>query len=127
MARILVVDDDELVLAALSQILREGEHEVIAVNGDAESAAQAISADYDLLLTDIFLPWVSGWELIKAVRKRHPNLPVVAISGGGMGIEAQMVLEIGERIGADFVLPKPVDADLLLATVDKALKTREPT
>lgn len=126
MARILVIDDDQLVLNALSEILLEGQHEVIAVSGDAQGAMQAISANYDLLLTDIFLPWVSGWELIKAVRKRHPNLPVVAISGGGMGVDAETTLKIGERSGADFVLPKPVDADVLLATIDKALKRHAP-
>jgi DNA-binding NtrC family response regulator len=126
MARILVIDDDQLVLAALSEILLEGQHEVIAVTGDADGAAQVVSADFDLLLTDIFLPWVSGWELIKALRKRHPTLPVIAISGGGMGVEADMALKIGERIGADFVLSKPVDADVLLATVANALKKRDP-
>ena len=122
MARILVVDDDQLVLTAISEILLGGKHEVIAVLGDANGAAQALDATYDLLLTDIFLPWLSGWELIKAVRRRHPNIPVVAISGGGMGFEADAVLEIGERVGADFVLPKPVDGDVLLATVERALK-----
>ena len=94
MARILVVDDDQLVLTAISEILLEGKHEVIAVLGDANGAAQALDATYDLLLTDIFLPWLSGWELIKAVRRRHPNIPVVAISGGGMGFEADAVLEL---------------------------------
>lgn len=126
MARILVIDDDQLVLAAISEILLEGRHEVIAVLGDANGAAQALDATYDLLLTDIFLPWLSGWELIKAVRRRHPNIPVVAISGGGMGFEADAGLEIGERVGADYVLPKPVDGDVLLATVERALKRNRP-
>jgi CheY-like chemotaxis protein len=124
MARILVVDDDELVLGAISEILLEGNHEVIAVLGDQDGVAKVLEATYDLLLTDIFLPWLSGWELIKAVRRRDPNIPVVAISGGGMGVEADMVLQIGERVGADFVLPKPVEAEALLATVEKALKRK---
>ena len=126
MARILVVDDDRLVLAALAEILIDGNHEVISIDGHEDGMKQVLQPTYDLLLTDIFLPWISGWDLIKAVRRSRPDLPVIAISGGGMDVEADMALKIGERIGADFVLSKPVDADVLLTTVSKALKRRDP-
>jgi CheY-like chemotaxis protein len=126
MARILVIDDDELVRAALTDILEEGGHEVLAPGRGKDPLAVALRERYDLLLTDIFLPQVAGWDLIQAVRHERPHLPVIAISGGGMAVQAELALKISELTGADFVLPKPMDANLLLETVAKALSRRKP-
>lgn len=126
MARVLVVDDDPLVLAAIMEVLESGGHEAVPAGPAADHAAIALSERYDLLLTDIFLPTVSGWDLIKAVRQKRPMLPVVAISGGGVGVGKDLTLKISEVVGADVVLPKPVDAGVLLLAIDTALKRRKP-
>jgi DNA-binding response OmpR family regulator len=126
MARILVIDDDELVRFALTDILEEGGYTVLSPGDCKDALAYALRESYDLLLTDIFLPTIPGWDLIQSVRRERPQLPVIAISGGGMAVQADLALKISELTGADFVLPKPMDARCLLATVEKALKRSDP-
>ena len=55
-----------------------------------------------------------------------PGTPVVAISGGGEVLRAEVALQMSDLIGADATLPKPVDAAVLLATINHALKRGQP-
>jgi DNA-binding response OmpR family regulator len=81
MTRILVIDDQADVRAMMSIVLRVHHFEIV----EAASAAAALqafeSASFDLAIVDIFLQGTNGFDLIRMMRERVPNLPIVAISG----------------------------------------------
>ncbi len=89
-------------------------HEVAAV-GDGEAAVERLAADsFDVLLTDLKLPGLSGLEVLAAARRRHPALPVVVLTAYGTVAAAVEAMKLG---AADF-LEKPVDLDELFALVE---------
>src|SRR5438876_3288101 len=107
MARIMVLDDEPAVAQAIGAILEIGEHEVIYARPGREGAADVVLRPYDLLITDIIMPEISGWEIIKRVRQERPATPIIAISGGGHVLEPALALKLSGRLGADATLQKP--------------------
>lgn len=81
MSRILVIDDQSDVRAMIAIVLRVRHFEIVEAAG-AEAALKAFeSSSFDLAIVDIFLQGINGLDLIKMMRERIPNLPIVAISG----------------------------------------------
>ena len=119
MPRILVVDDDETIRDTLYDLLSE-EHDCQT----AESAEQALARlevdDYDVVLTDISMPGLSGLELLGHVRQRYPNTPVIIISGIADQEHAQGLI----RLGAFEYLLKPFRIEVLEKSVKRALDRR---
>jgi len=121
MARILVVDDDALV-REMMRVMLEGSGHAVAEAGDGMAALDFLAAEpADLMIADIMMPELDGIGLIVAVRKRHPNLRVLCVSGGGRDFKADY-LPIAEKLGADMVLAKPFKAKQLIAAVDAVLR-----
>jgi DNA-binding response OmpR family regulator len=121
MARIMVVEDEPAVAQAIGDILEHGDHEVLYARPGRDAAADAVDRRYDLLITDIVMPEVSGWEIIKRVRRERPATPIIAISGGGHIMDPDVALRLSSRLGAHATLQKPIDVDSLLHAVDHAL------
>lgn len=122
MARILVIDDNPEFREILRAHLEgHGHQAVLAENGD-RGLAVLDAGGVDLVLTDILMPQRDGVEVLRSAKKRWPDLPVIAISGGGW-IGAGELLGMAERLGADQVLQKPVRRDDLIKAVDAALQT----
>jgi CheY-like chemotaxis protein len=116
MARILVADDEPTDLALLDTILRGAGHQVLMV-ATGSAAAEAIkNRPFDLVITDLAMPEGNGLDLIREIRKDFPKLPVIVISGF-----APEYLQRAGDLGADFILPKPIDPETLLALVAMAL------
>ena len=119
MPRILVVDDDETIRDTLYDLLAE-EHDCQT----AETAEQALARlevdDYDVVLTDISMPGLSGLELLGQVRQRYPNTPVIIISGIADQEHAQGLI----RLGAFEYLLKPFRIEVLEKSVKRALDRR---
>ncbi|MBI2218126.1 MAG: GAF domain-containing protein [Candidatus Rokubacteria bacterium] len=119
--RILLVDDEAEVRAALADSLSAHGHTVIeASNGrealDRLEAGQAA----DLILTDLGMPEMTGWELARIVKERSPDMPVGLITGWGLrplGTEEQ-------RRAVDFVVAKPFTIDGLLGAITEASAAR---
>jgi DNA-binding response OmpR family regulator len=124
MARILLVEDEPLVAQALGEMLTTAGHSVAYAGQEGDPAEAIASAPYDVLVTDIFLPENSGWDLIRAVRRSRPEAGIVAISGGNVGVTAELALKISDLVGANEILPKPVAAEELLRAIDAALQQR---
>ena len=122
MARILVVDDEEIIRFTLRQILEKAGHEVLeAANGrDAQDSYEEHRVD--LVITDIIMPEKEGIETIVELRQRQPDLRIIAVSGGGR-TRTLDYLEIAERLGADGALAKPLNRQAVIDAVDKALGT----
>jgi GAF domain-containing protein/anti-sigma regulatory factor (Ser/Thr protein kinase) len=108
--RILLVDDEEEVRNALAEMLASRGHRVLTAGGGAE-ALRRLEEDsgVDLLLTDLVMPGMTGWELAGAASARRPGLPVGVVTGWGDVPESTP----GSRTAVDFVLSKPVTFEAL--------------
>jgi DNA-binding NtrC family response regulator len=116
---ILLVDDDVEVLKALKKVLQKGGYEVIA-HSDAPSAMRFINETktrFDLVITDISMPGMSGTAFLDALKTAFPKVPVIVITAfGDWGQYMETI-----RNGAYEYLSKPLDKAELLAVVQRAL------
>lgn len=119
MRRVLVVDDDELMRGAVTDILTGAGHETVEAP-DGQSASDRLSkGDIDLVVTDISMPDRDGLELIREITRNAPALPVIAMSGNHLdGVD---VLAAARAFGAAACLEKPFRADTLLDALEKVL------
>ena len=117
MVKVLLVEDDEDVRDMLSQMLTRASHEVkTAVDG--EEALELLKQFHPhILVTDIIMPKKSGTELIMEVRRHHPDMEIIAISGGGRA-DPIGYLDLSEDLGAAVSFAKPVDSAALLMAID---------
>jgi CheY-like chemotaxis protein len=123
MARILLVEDNEMNRDMLSRrLVRRGHEITMAVDGEA-GIASAIETRPDLILMDISLPGMDGWEATTVLRSRAEtaSIPIIALSAHAMEMDRQRSLEVGCN---DFDT-KPVDLARLLVKID-ALLTPAP-
>ncbi len=124
MARILIIDDEDELRSMLRQMLEQAGHEVTeAVNG-AEGIQLYEQDTHDLIITDIIMPEKEGVETIIALRRADPDLPIIAISGGGR-LEATDFLTMTKKLGARRTLSKPFRRDQLLEAVGDCLARDE--
>lgn len=123
MARILAVDDDEAVRSLLSEVLTREGHEVrLASNGD--EAIRALGAGpCDLVITDIVMPGKEGIETIVELRRTHPEVRIIALSGSDAGLD---YLGFAEKLGATRTLVKPVRLGDLRRAVSECLSADLP-
>ncbi len=117
MPKILVVDDDDTIRDTLYELLSE---EYLCQTAEtAEKAFARLEADsYDVVLTDISMPGLSGLELLGHIRQKFPNTPVIMISGIGDQDHAQGLIKLG---AFDFLL-KPFSLDVVEKSVKRAVE-----
>ena len=117
MPKILVVDDDDTIRDTLYELLSE---EYLCQTAEtAEKAFARLEADsYDVVLTDISMPGLSGLELLRHIRQKFPNTPVIMISGIGDQDHAQGLIKLG---AFDFLL-KPFSLDVVEKSVKRAVE-----
>lgn len=120
MAKILLVEDDDLVRDMLTQTLQRASHEVICATDGEEATEWLQKMTPDIMVTDIIMPKKSGITLISEVRNRHPNLEIIAISGGGR-LDPTGYLDLSESLGASVSFEKPIDNTALLMAIDLLL------
>lgn len=111
--RLLVVDDDPCVRDALKCVLDEAGYETVAASDGRQGAAELERAAFDLLILDLDLPEISGWDILDIVMARRPALPVIVLTG----YFDQCVP--GALLGADAFMEKPPDVAQLLKLVDE--------
>jgi DNA-binding response OmpR family regulator len=122
MSRILVVEDDPAILRGLSDSLRRESHEVLAA-ADGESALRLIEQkNPDLVILDLMLPKLSGYEICRKMRSEGNNTPILMLTARGE--EGDRVL--GLDLGADDYVSKPFSLRELLARVRALLRRSQP-
>jgi DNA-binding NtrC family response regulator len=123
-ARILIAEDDADLRDLLQDDLEDAGYETVAaVDGRAALAHIARGQEtFDLLLTDMNMPGLTGAELLTAMREKRPEAPVIVITAFGTVEQAVEMV----RAGAFNYLTKPFDSDELLRTVGAALERSEP-
>jgi len=124
MARILVVDDDALVRDSVRLALQSAGHEVIAAENGRRALALLDGPALDLIVSDILMPELDGLGLVRAVRARLPDLPILCISGGGRHATMDF-LPVARELGASQILAKPFTPKQLLASVDALLRSSD--
>ena len=125
--KVLVVDDDFRNIFAMTALLERGQAAVTVAESGAEAlAALEAAPDIDIVLMDIMMPVMDGYDTIRAIRKQEQfkTLPIVAVTGKATAGERQRCIDAG---ASDYV-PKPVDTGELLAALRPWLPAAtEPT
>lgn len=112
MALVLIVDDDPQMLRLITDVVSLDKHDVLLAQ-DGELAMDYFKHQQpNLMITDILMPNKEGLELISEVREKHPNLKIIAYSGGGAS-DPESYLEFASGMGADKVFSKPMPLDEL--------------
>ncbi|HEY7196672.1 MAG TPA: response regulator [Gaiellaceae bacterium] len=118
MSRILVIDDEPIIRDLMLEILQEGGHEALGAP-TAERALELLAdPSFDLVVSDIIMPGLTGLELLDEVRTRRPSLPVVLVTGAG----TYSTLSEALARGADGLVMKPFSHADLRAAVGAALE-----
>lgn len=120
MALILVIDDEQMLRRTLRAILERAGHTVREAEDGNDGLSQLSAETPDLVITDIIMPNREGAEMIGEMRRLAPDLPIIAMSGGGSR-GGEMFLTLAERLGASATLSKPIRQADLLAAVDACL------
>lgn len=121
MAHILVIDDDALLCEVLKLGLERFGHQVSEAREGKSGLALHQTHTVDLVITDILMPGMEGLETILELRRHHPQIKIIAISGGGMG-KAGDYLTMASKFGAHRVVPKPFSMARLAALVTELLE-----
>jgi CheY-like chemotaxis protein len=116
----ILIIDDAAVSRTLALILARSGYQVRTATGGRKGLEQLASGGIDLVLTDIIMPELDGIEAIRKIRADHPDLRVIAMSGGGQ-IDKADFLHMAEALGADAVLEKPVRSERLLELVESVM------
>ena len=124
MASILVIDDDRAVLATIKVLLERAAHAVEAVDNSRDGLQLIETRSFDLLIVDIFMPGMDGFETMRLVHQSRPDMPVIVISGQQFSFASDRppdFLYMATKLGAISSLQKPFKPAQLLAAVDSSL------
>lgn len=120
MQKILVIDDDPAILRMIEIMLENTGYQCQCFSSAQEGLTSLDHSAAHLIITDIIMPEMEGIELILNARATFPNLPIIAISGGGRSHRMD-VLHLAQQLGAAAVLPKPFTRVELLAAIEKTI------
>lgn len=109
--RVLVIDDEPAVRDVLKDFLEFFGHRPVCAADGAEGIAQLGKREFDLVLTDVRMPVMDGWEVVRVARERWPSLTTIVVSGSG---------DLVDPSGCDVeLLMKPIGLMELKAAVDR--------
>jgi len=121
MASILLVDDEAIVVQGLARYLGRYGYDVGVANSGEAALAALDQRRFDIVVTDINMPDGDGIELITTLQDRAGEVPIVAISGGGMLAKEHLLQDAG-LLGAAATLEKPFDPEDLRRVIQQILE-----
>ena len=119
-ARLLVVDDEAPVRRMLLDVFRSFGHDVVVAASGDEALRLFAEGDYDVVVTDLLMPGMSGWEVIARLRRAAPRVPVILLTGSAPDVDAEQVRR--ERVT---LVHKPASLAQLRAALQDVLAARE--
>ena len=122
MPRILVVDDEPEIVRGLEDNLRFEGYQILTATNGADGLALAATQAPDLVILDIMMPRLSGWEVARELRRRGLDVPVIMLTARGEEVDRVLGLELG----ADDYVTKPFSLRELLARVRAVLRRPGP-
>lgn len=117
----LVIDDEETIRELLSSILTRFDHDVTIATDGMGGIKVFETGRFDLVLTDLGMPGVSGWKVAQRIRAIDPDAVVILITGWGVELDGNGLKEKG----VDFVISKPFRVKQIMETISKALTLRD--
>jgi YesN/AraC family two-component response regulator len=120
MAKILIIDDETAIAMMLKKMVEKAGFEAKTANNGVEGLSVFDTFNPDLLITDIVMPEKEGLELIFELRRKNPNLKIIAISGGGR-FQYEGYLNSAKHLGANRVFQKPLDLKELINSITELL------
>jgi DNA-binding NtrC family response regulator len=117
-SRLLILDEDRIILQSLSQFLRREGYEVKTTDAPSDAMAQMEGDAVDLLLVDVNMPGIKSAEFLRQVRRRFPNMVVIVITSYG-SIEGAVE---ATKMGAFDYLTKPIVDDEIRVVIEKAVR-----
>ena len=121
MTTILIVDTRPTDRQLYTALLGSFGYRVLEAGDGSEALELARTELPDLVITDIIMPGMEGIETIRTLRRTHPELKVIAMSGGGR-MKPESYLEVAKAFGAVRVFSKPFDNEELFAAIEDALE-----
>lgn len=125
MPTILVIDEDLATLEAAAHALGAAGHRVETATSARKGLALMARQPVDVVLLEVILDGKDGIETTMEIRRRWPELPVLAMSGGGAWLCGAEVLTLAVSVGACAALHKPLSADRLVGAIAEALARPE--
>ena len=119
MAKILVVEDEELILKALEFRLKKEGHQIVLERNGKEASDMIRQNAFDLIIMDMMLPFIGGIDLIKEIRQSelHSHTPILLIAAPGLD---GMLMKVFELNVTDFII-KPFNLNELVLRVKKIM------
>jgi DNA-binding response OmpR family regulator len=127
MTRVLVVDDDPMVCTAIEIYLERHGFDVTIADGGEVGLRALEEASFDLMIVDIFMPHMRGFESIRIFHERAPTVPLIAMSGyafANLDSPAPDFLRMALELGAARCLRKPFTPTVLLMIINECLAER---
>lgn len=119
--RILIVDDEDIVVRSCLRILSSDEYTVDVANNGLDALAKIAEQEYDMIILDIMMPKMNGMEVLKRVKESHPDIDVIMITGLNEIDTAVKAM----KLGAFDYLPKPFDPEEFETVVGRAFERRQ--
>jgi CheY-like chemotaxis protein len=120
-ARILVIDDEDSVRDVLSRMLKTKGHQVVVASDGEEGIERFRSESFDLVLTDLGMPKLSGWDVGKTIKGINPKIPIAMITGWGVELDREKLSESG----IDLIVCKPFNFDQVTHLVFEAMELKK--
>lgn len=121
MANLLLVDDEERILASLSKALSEDGHEIKTAGSGPIAISILEASEIDLVLTDLVMPDMGGLELLKKIKKDYPGIPVIILTGHGTVETAVEAM----KYGAYDYISKPFNLDEVEVIISRSLEHKK--
>jgi DNA-binding response OmpR family regulator len=118
--RVLIVEDEALILTMLTGILRAADYEVLTAQDGAEGLARARAERPDLIILDVMMPKLDGYKVARLLRsdRNYSHIPIIILTAKAGTSDPEMA----RQAGADCYLVKPVDPDVLVGHVKRLLE-----
>ncbi|MDT8375177.1 MAG: response regulator [Mariprofundaceae bacterium] len=120
MGKILIIDDEVQFRKMVRQMLERAGHTVVEAADGRQGEYLYRQQPADLIITDIFMPEQEGIETIIAMKRKYPDVKIIAVSGGGRN-DGLRFLNQAEHLGADRIFEKPFERQELLHAITEIL------
>ncbi len=125
--RILIVDDDVNIRSLLRTHLEKANYDIAEAEHGVAASKWLDKHTIDLVILDVVMPEMDGIEFAYEVKRRFPDMPILAMSAGELIMSKELCLEMMECLGAVVTIPKPFDIDPFLKTIEKLLAPKTPS